>query len=86
MRQVLDKVETAHSVDLAAAPRFNQSEIHRPKRAYPVADIFDNLSMHLMYQIYRRDFYLFKHDYFDPSNSMAMAETDLDEVHAELAK
>ena len=52
MRQVLDKVETAHSVDLAALPRFNQSEIHGPKRAHPVADYFDDLSMHLMYGMY----------------------------------
>ena len=73
MRQVLDKVETAHSVDLAAVPRFNQSEIHGPKRAHPVADYFDDLSMHLMYEMYQRNFYLFKYDYFDPSISMAMA-------------
>ena len=86
MRQVLDKVETAHSVDLAALPRFNQSEIHGPKRAHPVADYFDDLSMHLMYGMYWRDFYQFKYNYFDPSNSIAMVEMDLDGIHAELAK
>ncbi len=41
MRQVLDKVETAHSVNLAAVPRFNQSEVHGPKRTHPVADYFN---------------------------------------------
>ena len=57
-----------------------------PKRTHPVADYFDDLSMHLLYEMYRRDFYQLKYDYFDPSNSMAMAEMNLDEIHAELAK
>ena len=86
MRQVFDKVETAHSVDLAAVPRFNQSVIHGLKRAHSAADYFDDLSMYLLYEMYRRDFYQLKYDYFDPSNSMAMAEIELDEIHAELAK
>ena len=86
MQQVLDSVETAHPVDLAVVPRFNQSQVQGPKRAHPVADNFDNLSMHLMYEIYQRNFYLLKCDYFDPSNMMPMAEMDLDEIHTELAK
>jgi hypothetical protein len=86
MQQVLDRVKTTHPVDLADVPRFNQSQVHGPKRAHPVADYFDDLSMHLMYEMYRRDFYLFKYDYFDPSNVMPMAEMDLDEIHTELTK
>ena len=86
MQQVRDRVKTTHPVDLADVPRFNQSQVHGPKRAHPVADYFDDLSMHLMYEMYRRDFYLFKYDYFDPSNVMPMAEMDLDEIHAELTK
>ena len=86
MQQVLDRVKTTHPVDVADVPRFNQSQVHGPKRAHPVADYFDDLSMHLMYEMYRRDFYLFKYDYFDPSNVMPMAEMDLDEIHAELTK
>ena len=86
MQQVLDRVKTTHPVDLADVPRFNQSKVHDPKRAHPVADYFDDLSMHLTYEMYWRDFYLFKYDYFDPSNVRPMAEMDLDEIHAELTK
>ena len=86
MQHVLVRVETTPPVYLAVVPRFNQSQVHGPKRAFLVADYFDDLSMHLMYEMYRRDFYLFKYDYFDPSNMMPMAEMDLDEIHTELAK
>ena len=86
MQQVLDRVKTTHPVDLVGVPRFNQSQVHGPKRAHPVADYFDDLSMHLMHEMYRRDFYPFKYDYFYPSNVMPMAEMDLDEIHTELTK
>jgi hypothetical protein len=56
----------AHAVDLAI-PRFNESEGHGPKRAHPVEDYFDDLSMHLVYfEIYKRDFQLFKYDFENP--------------------
>ncbi|GHG85102.1 sulfotransferase family protein [Pseudodonghicola xiamenensis] len=84
MQVVLDAVKTPHSVDLATIPRFNESEGHGPKRAHPVEDYFDDLSMHLVYEIYKRDFELFKYDPFDPSNKMPVGEIDLDEVHAKL--
>jgi len=72
------------SVDLAAIPRFNESEGHGPKRAHPVEDYFDDLSMHLVYEIYKKDFQLFQYDFADPSNKMPIGEIDLDEVHAKL--
>ena len=84
MQSVLDAVETKHMVDLATIPRFNESEGHGPKRAHPVEDYFDDLSMHLVYEIYKRDFHLFKYDFEDPSNKLPVGEIDLAEVHAKL--
>ncbi len=85
MQQVLDGIETEHTVDLANIPRFNESEGHGPKRAHPVEDYFDDLSMHLVYEIFKRDFDLFKYDSQDPSNKFPIGEIDLDEVHAKLS-
>ena len=84
MQVVLDATETPHPVDLATIPRFNESEGHGPKRAHPVADYFDDLSMHLMWEIYHRDFRLFKYDADNPGNSLPVGQIDLDEVHAKL--
>ncbi len=84
MQGVLDKVQTRHPVDLKAIPRFNESEAHGPKRAHPVEDYFDDLSMHLVYEIYKRDFDLFRYDVENPGNKMPIGEIDLDEVHAKL--
>ena len=56
MQSVLDSIETKNSVVLGDVPRFNESEGHGPKRAHPIEDYFDDLSMHLVYEIYKRDF------------------------------
>ena len=80
MQSVLNNIETPVQVDLGDVPRFNESEGHGPKRAHPV----DDLSMHLVYQMYKRDFDLFKYDAQDPSNKMPIGAIDLDEVHAKL--
>ncbi len=84
MQSVLDAIETPVQVDLEKIPRFNESEGHGPKRAHPVADYFDDLSMHLVREMYKRDFDLFGYDIDDPSNKMPAGEIDLDEVHAKL--
>ncbi|MBC7143436.1 MAG: sulfotransferase family protein [Rhodobacteraceae bacterium] len=84
MQTVLDSIETPKKVNLKKIPRFNESEGHGPKRAHPVEDYFDDLSMHLVYEIYKRDFQLFKYDFENPANKMPMGEVDLDEVHAKL--
>ncbi|MHA7889220.1 MULTISPECIES: sulfotransferase family protein [Roseicyclus] len=84
MQSVLDAVETPQPVDLQQVPRFNESEGHGPKRAHPVEDYFDDLSMHLVYEIYHRDFEVFKYDFENPGNKMPVGEIDLDEVHAKL--
>lgn len=86
MQQVLDAVETPKKVNLKKIPRFNESEGHGPKRAHPVADYFDDLSMHLIYEIYKRDFHLFKYDFENPANKMPTGEIDLDEIHAKLGE
>jgi hypothetical protein len=84
MQVVLDHIETPVKVDLSAVPRFNESEGHGPKRIHPVEAYFDDLSMHLVREIYKRDFDLFKYDFENPGNKMPLAEVDLDEVHAKL--
>ncbi len=86
MQGVIDRVETPHKVVLADIPRFNESEGHGPKRAHPVEDYFDDLSMHLVYEIYKRDFQLFRYDAANPANKMPVGEVDLDEVHAKLGE
>ena len=85
MQDVLNAIRTPVPVDLAEIPRFNESESHGPKRVHPVEDYFDDLSMHLVYEIYKPDFDLFRYDAGDPSRKMPQGEIDLDEVHAKLA-
>lgn len=84
MQVVLDAIEPRHAVDLRAIPRFNESEGHGPKRAHPVEAYFDDLAMHLMWEIYKRDFQLFRYDFDDPSRKMPKGPVDLAEVHARL--
>ncbi len=84
MQVVLDKTTHKHAIDLAQIPRFNESEGHGPKRAHPVEDYFDDLSRHLIWEIYKRDFQLFKYDFDNPANKLPLGEIDLDEVHAKL--
>jgi hypothetical protein len=84
MQRVLDACDLPHRVDLQTMPRFNESEGHGPKRAYPVEDYFDDLSMHLMWEIYKKDFQLFRYDFHNPANKLPKGEVDLDEVHAKL--
>jgi len=84
MQSVLDSIQTKHAINLEEIPRFNESEGHGLKRAHPVEDYFDDLSMHLMYEIYHRDFDLFKYDFHNPANKFPISEIDLDEVHAKL--
>jgi hypothetical protein len=86
MQQVLDGIKTPNPIDLSGIPRFNESEGHGPTRAHPVEDYFDELSMHMMYEIYKKDFNLFKYDFENPGNKMPVGEIDLDEVHAKLGE
>ena len=84
MQQVLDAIEAPHPIPLRDVPRFNESEGHGPKRAHAVEDFFDDLSMHLVYEMYKPDFDLFRYDFENPGNKTPVGEIDLDEVHAKL--
>ena len=86
MQKVLDGVETKVPLNLEDVPRFNESEGHGPKRAHKVSDYFDDLSRHLIWEIYKKDFQLFKYDFDNPDNKFPLAEVDLDEVHAKLGR
>jgi hypothetical protein len=86
MQSVLDRIKTQHKVNLKTIPKFNESEGHGPKRLHPVGDYFDDLSMHLVWEIYKRDFQVFKYDFENPANKMPTGEIDLDEVHAKLGE
>ena len=85
MQEVLQAIPHAHQVNLGDIPRFNVSAVHGPERAHPVEEYFDDLSMHLMYEIYHKDFHLFKYDFENPANSKPIGEIDLGEVHAKLS-
>ncbi len=84
MQLVLDRAPLVHPVDLTKVPRFNESAGHGPERAHPVEAYFDDLSMHLVYEIYKKDFQLFRYDFENPGNKMPLGEIDLEEVHAKL--
>lgn len=86
MAAVLRLTEVRHAVDLNAIPRFNESEGHGPRRTHPVEDFFDDLSKHLVYEIYKRDFDLFRYDFENPANLRPTGEIDLDEVHKKLGR
>ena len=38
----------------------------------------------LVYEMFKRDFDLFKYSFEDPANKMPTGEIDLDEIHAKL--
>jgi hypothetical protein len=84
MQHVLDRVDVKHPITLNDIPRFNESTDRGPKRQYRVEDYFDDLSMHLIYEIYHQDFQVFKYDFENPANPMPIGEIDLDELHARL--
>lgn len=86
MQSVLNSIEVPNSINLDEIPRFNESEGHGPKRAHPVEEYFDDLSIHLVREMYHRDFDVFKYDIDDPSNKFPIAEVDLDEVHKKLGQ
>lgn len=85
MRDVMAAIETPVTVDLAKVPRFNESEGHGPKRAHPVGDYFDDLSHHLMWEMYKRDFQLFNYEFGAPGTAAPRAEVNLDLVHKRLS-
>jgi len=71
-------------INMDTIPRFNESEGHGPKRAHPVADYFDDLTMHIVQQMYRRDFELFGYDADDPTRMAPLRDIDTKRVNAAL--
>ncbi|QLH13905.1 sulfotransferase family protein [Paracoccus pantotrophus] len=86
MQKVLDAAPTPVRLDVNDVPKFNESEGHGPKRAHKVSAYFDDLSRHLVWEIYKKDFQLFKYDFDDPDNKLPKNEIDLDEIHAKLGR
>lgn len=86
MAKVLKGADTPVPVDISTVPRFNESEGHGPKRAHKPSEYFDDLSRHLVWEIYKDDFRLFHYDFDNPDNKLPKAEVDLDEVHAKLGR
>ncbi len=85
MQKVLDSVETPQTVDISAIPRFNESEGHGPKRAHPVEDYFDDLAAHIVTDIYRKDFAVFKYSK-DPGRGGPTQPLDAEEINAALKR
>lgn len=81
MADVLARVAPRHPIDPAAIPRFNESSGHGPKRVHPVAAYFDDLSIHLMLEMYKRDFDLFGYDAENPSNPKPLGPIDMEKLH-----
>ena len=86
MQKVLDAARAPVALNVNDVPKFNESEGHGPKRAHKVGEYFDDLSHHLVWEIYKKDFQLFRYDFDNPDNKMPKGEVDLDEVHAKLGR
>lgn len=85
MAKVLAGVHLAHQTDLGTLPRFNESEGHGPKRTHPVADYFDDLAIHIMSDIYARDFSVFNYS-LDPATAAPVAPLDAAEITTKLKR
>ncbi len=84
MCEVVSSYDKNFEPELDPMPRFNESEGHGPKREFPLEEYFDDLSLHIMYEIFRHDFDLFKYSR-DPALKKPIGDIDLDEVHAKLS-
>lgn len=85
MNSILGKVDLAHDTDLGSLPRFNESEGHGPKRAHAVADYFDDLAIHIMSDIYARDFAVFNYS-LAPEEPKPLAPLMAEEINAKLKR
>ena len=81
MQNVLNHIDQHHAIEMDEVPRFNESAEHGPKMAHPIEDYFDDLSRHLVYEIYKLDFDIFGYDFENPANKAPIKEMDLDLIH-----
>lgn len=65
----------------AALPRFNANS----NTGRPLSDWFDDLSIHLMQELYRWDFELFCYDRFNPAQTAPIATLDVDAINMRLS-
>jgi len=85
MSEVLSRVSVAHDTDLDALPRFNESEGHGPSRAHPVEEYFDDLAVHIVNDIYGRDFDVFNYSR-EPGRSAPVRPLDAEEINTKLKR
>ena len=85
MRTVLDGIDLAHNTDLDGLPRFNESEGHGPKRTHPIEDYFDDLAIHIMQDVYAKDFAVFGYDLM-PGRAAPIRPLDGETVTAQLRR
>ncbi len=85
MSNVLEQVDLTHRPELDSLPRFNESEGHGPKRKHPVADYFDDLAVHIMTDVYRKDFDAFGYS-TEPGNGPPSGPLDVDHINHVLTR
>lgn len=85
MKSVLEAAPLAHALDIDTIPGFNESVGHAPKRAHDISAYFDDLSIFIMHDIYRKDFQLFKYD-MAPGGGGPRKAIDPEEVHEKLMR
>ncbi|MEM9063637.1 MAG: sulfotransferase family protein [Pseudomonadota bacterium] len=85
MADILTKVDLAHDADLESLPRFNESEGHGPKRAHPIEDYFDDLAIHIVTDIYRKDFEVFGYA-MEPGRDGPDGPIDIERVNSTLKR
>lgn len=85
MGSILDRVALAHNTDLATLPRFNESEGHGPKRDHGLVHYFDDLSIHIMSDIYARDFAVFNYS-LDAADLRPETPLIAEEINAKLKR
>lgn len=85
MQEVLSKVSLTHDPKLDDLPRFNESEGHGPRRAHPVPDYFDDLAIHIMTDIYRKDFAAFRYSK-EPGTGAPAEPLDAEYINGRLAR
>lgn len=79
MASVMAQVETPHPVAPDTVPRFNPAT----PRHHPVSDFFDDLAIHLTYQMYRWDFECLGYP-VDPAQLAPTRAVDLTDLHLRL--
>lgn len=84
MQKVLDVVLIWVKLDVNDVFKFNEFEGYGFKCVYKISEYFDDLLCYLVWEIYKKDFQLFKYDFDNFDNKMFKFEVDLNEVYVKL--